>query len=150
MRLSGLQPIKKCQQPAPMVRQLGIEVLNLVSRRDGAAHRNIPLRPGARGGWLVAAADCMPEGKNRGRAELRDVQAFTWRSAWIQVGSSQELTSVTSNTFNPDRSPSEQTATCTYIRIDTQYPMSDKQSRYQTILKLARLLKVSIKDKIAQ
>ena len=126
MRLSGLQPIKKCQQPAPMVRQLGIEVLNLVSRRDGAAYRSIPLRPGARAGWLVAAAACMPEGKNSERAGLRDLQAFNWRSAWIQFGSSQELTSVTSNTFNPDRSPSEETATCTYVRIDTKYPMSDK------------------------
>ena len=87
MRLSGLKPFKKCQQPGLVMRQLGIEVLNLVSRRDGAPHRNIPLRPEARAGWLVAAADCMPEGKNRERAGLRDRQAFTSRGAWIQLGS---------------------------------------------------------------
>jgi hypothetical protein len=34
----------------------------------------------------------MPEGKNRARAELRDRQAFTWRGAWIQLGSSQAPT----------------------------------------------------------
>jgi hypothetical protein len=34
----------------------------------------------------------MPEGKNRARAGLRDRQAFTWRGAWIQFGSSQAPT----------------------------------------------------------
>ena len=50
MRLPSLQPLKKCQQPGLVMRQLGIEVLNLVSRRDGAAHWNIPRRPGASAG----------------------------------------------------------------------------------------------------
>jgi hypothetical protein len=34
----------------------------------------------------------MPEGKNRARTGLRDRQAFTWRGAWIQFGSSQAPT----------------------------------------------------------
>jgi hypothetical protein len=38
------------QQPGPVVRQLGIEVLDVVANRNGAAHRNTPRRPGARGG----------------------------------------------------------------------------------------------------
>ena len=62
------------------MRQLGIEVLNLVSRRDGAAHWNILRRPGASASWFATAV-CMKEGKNREKAELRDRQAFTWRGA---------------------------------------------------------------------
>ena len=42
----------------------------------------------------------MPEGKNRARAGLRDRQAFTWRGAWIQFGSSQAPTKAVEKTHS--------------------------------------------------
>ena len=81
------------------MRQLGIEMLDVVASRDRAVHRNTPRRPGTSAGWLVATAAYMPEGKNRARAVLRDRQAFTWRGAWIQFGSSQAPTKAVEKTI---------------------------------------------------
>ncbi len=60
---------------------------------------------GARATWLFAAAVCMPEGKNRARAGLRDRQAFTSRGAWIQLGSSQAPTNAVEKTIWPVSRP---------------------------------------------
>ncbi len=74
----GAQLLQHRQQPGPVVSQLRIEVLDVGRGRNGAAHRNTPRRPGARADWLLAAAVCMPEGKNRALAVIhRSKQAFT-------------------------------------------------------------------------
>ena len=96
----GDQLLQHSQQPGPVVSQLGIEVLDVVAYRDGAAHRNTPRRPGARAGWLFATAVCMPEGKNRALTVIqRSRQAFTSRGAWIQLGSSQAPTNAVEKTI---------------------------------------------------
>ncbi len=82
-----------------MLRQLRIEVLDVIAIEDGAAHRNTPRRPGARAGCIFPMVVCMPEGKNRARAGLRDRQAFTSRGAWIQLGSSQAPTNAVEKTI---------------------------------------------------
>jgi hypothetical protein len=56
----GHQLLQECQQQGPVVRQLGIEVLDVIASRDGAVHRKTPRRPGASAGWLAAAAVSMP------------------------------------------------------------------------------------------
>ena len=71
------QTIQHRKQPGPVVSQLWIEVLDVDRGGNGATHRNTPRRPGARAGWIPAAAVCMPEGKNRERVVPRDRQAFT-------------------------------------------------------------------------
>ena len=72
------QPLQHRQQPGPVVIQLRIEMGDVVASRNGAAHRNNPRRPGARAGWLLLAAICMPEGKNRALTVIqRSKQAFT-------------------------------------------------------------------------
>ena len=132
---------------------------------DGAAARDRSPQPCLPQGWSGSSKHPPPAGGQRrlvgrscrlhaGGEEQGKSRAA--RRAGIQLAERldpvRQLTRVDEcdiEYLNPDRSPSEETATCTYIRIDTQYPMSDKQSRYQTILKLARLLKVEIKDKIA-
>jgi hypothetical protein len=80
------------QQPGPVVREVWIEVLDVVA------------------GWLGATAVCMPEGKNRARAGLRDRQAFTWRGAWIQFGSSQAPAKAAEKTIWPVSRPWEAAA----------------------------------------
>ena len=89
----GHQLLQHRLQPGPVVGEVWIEVLNVDASWDGAAHRNTPRRPGASAGWLFAAAVCMPEGKNKALTVIhRSRQAFTWRGAWIQFGSSQAPT----------------------------------------------------------
>ncbi len=74
----GHKALQHRQQPGAVVSQLWIEVLDVGRGRNGAAHRNTPRRPGARAGWLLAAAVCMPEGKNRALTVIhRSRQAFT-------------------------------------------------------------------------
>ena len=63
--LMGNQLLQHRQQPSPVVRQFGIEVLDVVASRDRAAHRNTPRRPGVRAGWIFPMVACMPEGKKR-------------------------------------------------------------------------------------
>jgi hypothetical protein len=113
----GHQLLQHRQQPGPVVRQLGIEVLDVVAGRDGAAHRNTPRRPGASAGWLVAEAVCMPEGRNRALTVIqRSRQAFTWRGAWIQFGSSQAPTKAVEKTIWPVSRPWEVAALSSRIR----------------------------------
>jgi hypothetical protein len=95
----GNQMLQHRQQPGSVVRQIGIEVPDVVGCTDGAAHRNTPRRPGGSAGWVLAMAVCKPEGKNRARVELRDRQAFTSRGAWIQFGSSQAPTNAVEKTI---------------------------------------------------
>ena len=71
----GHQLLQHRQQPGPVVRQVGIEVLDVVAGRDGAAHRNTPRRPGARAGSFFPMAPCMPEGKNRALTVRRPLEA---------------------------------------------------------------------------
>lgn len=49
LELMGHQPVQHRQQQSRVVRQAGLEVLEVVAGRDGAAHRNTPRRPGAKG-----------------------------------------------------------------------------------------------------
>ena len=63
LRLMGHQLLQHRQQPGPMVRQVWIEVLDVVGSRDGAADRNIPRRPGASTGWLVTPQQWVHEAR---------------------------------------------------------------------------------------
>lgn len=106
--LMGHQLLQNRQQPGPVMRELGIEVLDVVVGRDGFVHRNTPRRPGAKATWLFAAALCMPEGKKRALTVIqRSRQAFTWRGAWIQLGSSQAPTNAVEKMIWPVSRPWE-------------------------------------------
>ena len=49
---------------------------------------------------MLVTAVCMPEGKNRALTVIeRSRQAFTWRGAWIQFGSSQAPTKAVEKTI---------------------------------------------------
>jgi hypothetical protein len=64
--LMGHQLLQNRQQPGPVMRQLGIEVLDVVAGRVGAVHRNILRRPGANATWM----------KRIGQERLRGVAAM--------------------------------------------------------------------------
>lgn len=105
----GLKALQHGQQLGAVVGQLWIEVLDVGRGGNGAAHRNTPpQRPGARAGWLLAAAVCVSEGKNSALTVIqRSRQAFTWRGAWIQFGSSQAPKIAAEKTIWPVRRPWE-------------------------------------------
>ena len=113
------QLLQHCLQPGPVVRQLRVEVLDVVAGRDGAAHRNTPRRPGARAGWFLPMADCMPEGKNRALTVIqRSKQAFVSLGPLIQLGSSQLPTKASENRIWPVRRPLEAAAAASRVRGD--------------------------------
>jgi hypothetical protein len=94
-----------------MVIQHRIEMGDVIANRHGATHRNNPRRPGARAGWLLLAAICMPEGKNKALTVIqRSKQAFTWRGAWSQLGSSQVPTKAAEKMIWPVSRPWEAAA----------------------------------------
>jgi hypothetical protein len=99
------------QQPGPVVRQVGIEVLDVVAYRYGAAHWNNPRRPGDRAGWFFPMTLCMPEGKNRALTVIqRSRQAFVSLGPLIQLGSSQLPTNAREKRIWPVRRPLEAAA----------------------------------------
>jgi hypothetical protein len=100
-----------------MVRQVGIEVLDVVASGDGAAHRNTPRRPGASAGWIFPRVACMPEGKNRALTVIHlSRQAFVSRGPLIQLGSSQLPTKAREKMIWPVRRPLEAAAVASRVR----------------------------------
>jgi hypothetical protein len=113
----GDQMLQHSQQPGPVVSQLGIEVLDVVAYRDGAAHRNTPRRPGARAGWIFPMVACMPEGKNKALTVIHlSRQAFTSLGPLIQLGSSQLPTNAREKRIWPVRRPLEAAAVASRVK----------------------------------
>jgi len=115
--LMGNQMLQHRQQPGPVVRQLGIEVLDVVASGDGATHRNSPRRPGVRTGWIFPRVACMPEGKNRALTVIqRSRQVFVSLGPLIQLGSSQLPTNAREKRIWPVRRPLEAAAVASRVR----------------------------------
>jgi hypothetical protein len=113
----GDQMLQHRQQPGPVVRELGIKVLDVVAGRNEVDHRNIPRRPGARAGWIFPRVACMPEGKNRALTVIqRSRQAFTSLGPLIQLGSSQLPTNAREKRIWPVRRPLEAAAVASRVR----------------------------------
>jgi len=113
----GDQMLQYSQKPGPVVRQIGIEVLDVVAYRYGAAHRNNPRRPGARAGWIFPRVVCMPEGKNRALTVIqRSRQALVSLGPLIQLGSSQLPTKAREKRIWPVRRPLEAAAVASRVK----------------------------------
>jgi hypothetical protein len=64
----GHQLLQHRLQPGPVLRQLGIEVLDGVASRDRAAHRNTPRRPGGECRLVVCHGGLHAGGEDQGES----------------------------------------------------------------------------------